>query len=225
MDLRDYLKKCHFGRDLDDDELMALADIAGPRQLAKGEILFFEGDPAAGFFILLSGRVRIYKSSPDGKEYTIHQISPGQIFAEVAVFHGGKFPANCAAMQDSFVAHFPKDKFLNLIKNSPQISLKIISSLAAFLRDYNQQIENLTMREVPGRLASFLLREAAKRKSNEVILDYPKTELARRLGTISETLSRALRRLKEMDLIAEDGKIIVIKDPARLEDVASGEKI
>lgn len=225
MDIREYLRRCHFGRDLDEDELAALADIAGHKQIAKGEILFFEGDPAAGFFILLSGRVRIYKASPDGKEYTIHQISPGQIFAEVAVFHGGKYPANCAAMQDSLVAHFPKDKFLNLIKDSPQISLKIISSLAAFLRDYNQQIENLTMREVPGRLASFLLREAAKCKSNEVILDYSKTELARRLGTISETLSRGFRKLKELNLIVEDGKKIVIKDPARLEDIASGEKI
>ena len=88
MDLKENLRKCQLCTELDDSELDELAAICKPRSVSKGEILFFEGDPATGFFLLLDGRMRIYKASPDGKEYTLHQIEPGQIFAEAAIFKG-----------------------------------------------------------------------------------------------------------------------------------------
>ena len=105
------LKNSHLGRGLDDEELKAIEAIALIRSLSKGEMLFMEGDPATGFYILLDGQVRLYKATPDGKEYTLHQIRQGQIFAEVAIFHGNKFPANCTALENSTVAYFPKNDF------------------------------------------------------------------------------------------------------------------
>ena len=202
-----------------------IADIVSIRKVDKSEILFFQGDRADGFYTLLSGRVRIYKASPDGKEYTLHIIRPGQMFAEAAIFGGEIFPANCMALEDSTVAFFPRVNFINLITQSPQISLKMISALSGFVREFNQQIEDLSLKEVSARLASYLLRKASKAKNDKIILDISKSELANLLGTISETLSRNLKKMRELGVIEVDGKDITILDPARLQSIAEGEKI
>lgn len=224
MEIEEYLHKCQFGMGLNPEELTDLAQIAVPRNTAKGEILFLDGDPANGFYLLLEGQVRIYKSSPDGKEYTIHIINPGHIFAEVAAFEGGRYPANCSSLEDSKIAFFPKDKFFDLIRKSPQISLKIISALSSFLRDYNRQVENLSLKEVPARIATYLIGQSAKTHSNRIRLKVSKTEWAKSLGTISETLSRMLRKMTDLDIIEVDGRDILIRDLERLEDIAGGVK-
>lgn len=225
METIELLKKSFLCSGLDKSELEAVHKIIAVRQLAKGEILFFEGDPAPGFFILLSGRARVYKSSPDGKEFTIHQIAPGQLFAEAAIFRGDQYPANCSALADAIVAFIPKDAFIRLIQDSPQISLKIIASQAGYLREFTQKVEELTLKDVSARVAGYLLREYRKGRSNEIILDIPKTELARSLGTISETLSRNLKKLKEIGVIRVEGNKISILDTERLNSIAEGEKI
>jgi CRP/FNR family transcriptional regulator len=221
----DLLKNSYLGRSLDENELKAIASIALIRSLVKGELLFIEGDAATGFYILLDGQVRLYKSSPDGKEYTLHQIRSGQIFAEVAIFHGHKFPANCMAVNNSTVAFFPEREFIRLLEKSPQIALKIIGSMAAFLRDFNNQLEQLSLKEVPARLADYILAESIRTASGTIQLDTTKTELASRLGTISETLSRNLRKFMDAGIIEVEHKKIKILDPARLTSIAEGEKI
>lgn len=219
------LTKSYLCRDLDRQELEALSQIALVRSAKKGEILFFQGDPATGFFILLDGSVRVYKASPEGKEYTLHHIQAGQMFAEAAIFKGKTFPANAVAAEVSTFAFLPKDRFIKLIRDSPLMSLKMIAALAGFVREFNQQIEDLSLKEVPARLASHLLRKAEQVGASEVTLDITKTELARSLGTIGETLSRNLKKLRDLDIVEVDGKIITILDPARLQAVADGEKI
>jgi CRP/FNR family transcriptional regulator len=209
---------------LEKEEVEAIAAIAVSRKLRKGELLFIEGDPAGGFFVLLTGRIRIYKASAEGKEYTIHQIRPGQLFAEAAIFKGDKFPANAMATVDSLVAFFPRGAFANLLRNSPQISLKIIGSLSGFVRDFNRQVEDLSLKEVPARIASFLLNQSEEKNNMRFSLDIPKSELARRLGTVSETLSRGLGRLKEAGLIKVEKNEIQILDPSGLSSVADGQK-
>ena len=225
MEKLDYLKKSRLCKGLTESELDRLASISQLRKLNKGEILFFEGDDAFGFYLLLEGRVRIYKASGDGKEQILHQINPGQIFAEVAIFEGGQFPANCSAVQDSVVAFFPKSDFIALIEDSPQISLKIIASMAGFLREFTETVENLALKEVPARIASHLLKLSLKSGSEIVVLDMTKAELAKKLGTLSETISRGLRRLSDHKVIRVNGKEIVILDKNRLIDIAEGEKI
>jgi len=157
MPFESLLKNCYLCRDLDENELAALNAIASFRKVKKGEMIFFEGDSATGFFVLLTGQVRIYKASPDGKEYTLHLINPGQMFAEAAIFRGETFPANGAALRDSAVAFFPKDKFTALVTGSPQISLKMLSALSGFVRQFNRQVEELSLKEVSARLASYFL--------------------------------------------------------------------
>ncbi|MGB5106619.1 MAG: Crp/Fnr family transcriptional regulator [Candidatus Zixiibacteriota bacterium] len=212
-------------RELDSDEFKAMEDITQLRHVDGDAMLFFEGDPASGFFVLLSGRVRIYKSSPDGKEFTLHQITPGQVFAEAAIFRGNTYPANCMAMEDSEVAFIPKDQFIALITKYPNISLKIIGSLSRWLREFAAKLEDLSLKEVPARLATYLLRQRQKLKSDSFELDITKSELASELATISETLSRSLKKLKDLEVIAVEGKRITILDSDHLESIAAGEKI
>jgi len=225
MSTVDLLKHCYLCKELDDNELNVLAEIVLIRTVDKGEILFLQGDPARGFYTLLSGLIRVYKSSPEGKEYTLHIIRPGQMFAEAAIFGGEKFPANSIALEESVVAFFAKDRFVNLIANSPNISLKMISALSGFVRDFNQQIENLSLKEVSTRLALFLLGRAEASGKNKIILDISKSELAKSLGTVGETLSRNFRKMKELGILEIDGKNIVILDFQKLQIMAEGEKI
>lgn len=211
--------------ELNEEEAVALYRLVTFKHLAKGEMLFFEGDPATCFFILLSGRVRIYKASPDGKEYTLHHIRPGHMFAEAAIFRGDDYPANCKALEDSHVACVPKDTFISFLKRHPQVGLKIIGSLSVWLRELVKKLEDLSLKEVPARLASFLLEEMDLALSPRFELKVSKTELASRLGTIIETLSRTLRKFKEAGILEVEGKQVVIRDVERLEAIAEGEKI
>lgn len=188
-------------------------------------MLFLEGDPADGFFSLVEGKVRIYKASPEGREYTIHIISAGQLFAEAAIFQGSSYPANCIALEDSVVIYFPKSEFVDLLARMPEISLKIIGSLSAFLREYNQMVENLSLKEVPARLASYLLNEYDRTPGEVVVLRMSKAALSTKLGTASETLSRNLRKFSNLRVIRVDNKEITILDPARLAAIADGQKI
>ncbi len=212
-------------RELDAQEFTALEEITQLRHIAEDATLFFEGDPANGFFVLLSGRVRIYKAAADGKEFTLHQITPGQVFAEAAIFRGNTYPANCMAMEDSDVAFIPKDQFIRLITKYPNISLKIIGSLSRWLREFAAKLEDLSLKEVPARLATYLLRYRQSIKRDSFDLDITKGELASELATISETLSRSLKKLKDLGVIAVDGRRITILDAEHLESIAAGEKI
>jgi CRP/FNR family transcriptional regulator len=225
MELKTHLARCYLCSGLKEDELTKIAQIASGRKLHKDEMLFFEGDAAGGFYILLSGRVRVYKASAEGKEYTMHRITPGQLFAEAAIFQGDKFPANAVAAEDSLVAFFPRDDFLKLLSDSPQLSMKIIGSLSGFVREFNRRLEELSLKEVPARIASYLLNLAEENKSHDIILDSSKTELAKRLGTISETVSRNLKKLKELGVIEVDRQNIKILNLEKLSQIADGEKI
>lgn len=225
MDIRHLLRSCYLCKELDEPELNALTAIVTARKLKKGEMLFFQGDEANGFFVLLLGKVRVFKGSPEGKEYTLHRINPGEMFAEAAIFKGGTFPANCMASEDSVVAFIPKDRFIKLLASSPNVSLKMIGALSTFVREFNRQIADLSLKEVPARIASYLLSKSEQFGDNTIILDTTKSELASALGTISETLSRNLKKMRELNVVEVDGKKIKIVDAGRLQSIADGEKI
>jgi CRP-like cAMP-binding protein len=210
---------------LNPGEVEQLLRIVTIREVPKGELIFLEGDDAVGFYILLRGSVRVYKASPEGREHTLHRIKPGQVFAEAAVFHGNKYPANCEALLGSTVAFFPKVDFVRLIESNPQMSLKMIASMAAFLRDFNQTIEMLSLKEVSARLATWLLNTAEHAHSNQITLPMTKGDLADVLGTVNETLSRNLRKMIDLKVITVDNRAIAILDQARLEAIAGGEKL
>ncbi len=225
MELNSLLARTQLCAELTIEELERLAAIISVRRLAREEVLFLEGDPAQGFYLLLSGRVRLYKAGPDGREQTLHLVAAGQSFAEAAIFRGDRFPANCIALLDSQVAFVPKSQFLQILAESPTISLKMIGSLAGFLREFIQIIEGLALKEVSARLAGYLLNLQQQSDSTTLTLPMSKTELSRQLGTVSETISRNLRKLKELGLIEVEGRQIKVLDSVGLAEIAASREI
>ncbi|WP_428561879.1 MAG: Crp/Fnr family transcriptional regulator [Solidesulfovibrio sp. DCME] len=202
---------------LGEREQASLAGVAEVRRFAKGEDIFFAGQPAQGFFSVASGKVRIYQTSLSGKEHIIHVFGPGEVFAEVAVFSGGVYPASAQAMEDGQYLFFPRERFRRLIATEPDLAMNMLGLLSIRLRQLVKKIEDLSLREVPARLAAHLLLLRAQSKKDRLTLDLPKGQLAAYLGTIPETLSRVLRRFGDDGLIALSGSSLEILDVARLE--------
>ena len=222
-DLTALLAGSSLGRGLTADDLDRLAGIATERRAAAGQVLFLQGAPAPCFFVLLTGAVRIYKSAPDGREHTLHLIRPGQMFAEAAIFRADGYPASALALEDSLALALPRDAFIDLLRGSPELALKIIAGLSDYARELNRQVGDLSLRDVPARLAAHLLRAAAECDGDTVNLGTTKVEFARRLGTISETLSRNLKRLRQHELIRMEGSRITLLDRDGLQAVVDGD--
>ena len=219
MNYRQILKHSPFFAGLSDLDLDTLMGIARIREHPRGELLFSDGEEAAGFFIVLDGKVKVYKLSPDGKERILHVIHPGGTFAEAAIFGDGLYPAYAEPLQTSKLLFLPTDGFLGLLMDNGRIAINMIAGLSRFLRQFANQIEDLTFKDVPSRLARYLM-ELSYGTKQIVELPISKSQLASNLGTVGETLSRTLRKLSEDDLITVAGKKVKILDFDRLEELA-----
>jgi len=191
---------------LNDSARAALGGIARHRRFSKAEAIFAEGDPGHGFFIVVEGRVKIFKLSGDGKEQILHMFGAGEPFGEVPVFTGRHFPAHAMALEATRTLYFPRREFVGLITAHPDVALNMMAVLSHRLHTFTDLIENLSLKEVPGRLAAFLLYQCAPDTGTGVIrLDVSKAQLASILGTIPETLSRIMARMVQSGLIELHG--------------------
>jgi CRP/FNR family transcriptional regulator len=201
-----------------------LARIVRIKEFEKNQFIFSEGDDGVGFYVIVKGRVKIYKMSPEGKEQILHILGPGEPFAEVAVFSGVHYPANAETMAASSLFFFPKDGFIKLISRNPSLAMNMLAALSLRLKQFSHMIEALSLKEVPGRLAAHLLYLSEQQEeASELRLDIAKVQLAGLLGTIPETLSRIFKKMNEQGLIESSGAAISILDRQGLEDLASGE--
>ncbi len=200
----------------------ALASIALNRSYKKGQVIFSEGDEGTGFYAITSGRVKIFKLSPEGKEQTLHMMGPGEIFGEVPVFTGHGYPAYAEAQLQCSLLYFPRSAFIELIRKDPSLSLNMLAVLSWRLRKFTALIEDLSLKEVPGRLAAYLLYLSRKSGSeDEFDLDISKGQLASLLGTIPETLSRIIGKMSRQGLISSEGSRIRIMNRATIEEIAN----
>ena len=233
----DILRRCPLFAGLKEEDLKRIRTIALLKHVWKREILFSDGEEAKGFYVLLSGRVKLYKISPEGKEQILHVVSAPDAFAEAALFLEGSYPAFAEALSDSQLLFFPKRDFIHLIEKNPQLSINMIVSLSQFLKRFASLIEELSLKEVSSRIAKYLIDLSLKlskvdttrfregRGPMEVELDLSKTQLASKLGTISETLSRTLAKMKAKGIIDVKKNRILILNRKLLEELASGLKI
>lgn len=206
-------------------QLAQFQGIALEKSFARGEWVFSEGDEGDGFYVILAGTVKIFKLSPDGKEHILHIYSSGQTFGEVPVFAGEHFPANAEALQTTRVLFFPRAAFVALLEKNPALSLKLLADLSLKLRQFTVQIENLSLKEIPARLATYLLYLADEQGSlDRVTLSISKGQLASLLGTIPETLSRIFAKLSSQQLIQVEGRKIALLDTEGLKDLAQSGK-
>lgn len=219
MNIPAMLKNIPLFAGLSDSDIEALQGISRVRECARGELLFSDGERAEGFFVVLDGKVKVYKLSAEGKERILHIVHPGGTFAEAAIFGNGLYPACAEPLLPSRLLFLPKEGFLELLTANSRIAINMIAGLSRFLRQFAQQIEELTFKDVPARLARYLL-DLSKGRQASVELPISKSQLASNLGTVSETFSRTLRRLIDDDLIRVSGKRVEILDVARLEELA-----
>jgi CRP-like cAMP-binding protein len=198
-----------------------LAMIVVDQVFRRGQTIFSEGDEGTGFYVVIWGRVKIFKLSSEGKEQILHIFGPSEPFGEVPVFTGQHFPANAETMEESRIFYFPRDSFMGLIEKNPSLALNMLAVLSRRLHRFTRLIDDLSLKEVPGRLASYLLYMCEQeRGSNELELNITKSQLASLLGTIPETLSRILGRMSKQGLIESEGPRIKIVDRQGLEDLA-----
>lgn len=225
MDLIHQIARLPLFQGLERKQYEDLAMILVDQVFKRGEDIFYEDDEATGFYVVVSGRVKIFKLSADGKEQILHIFGPGEPIGEVAVFTGRRFPANAQAMEESRVFFFPRQEFINLIQKDTSLALNMLAILSQRLRRFSTIIENLSLKEVPARLAAYLLYLNEREKgATTLTLEISKNQLASLLGTIPETLSRILARMEKEKLLRSEGKKIIILDRQGLEEISLGER-
>jgi CRP/FNR family transcriptional regulator len=220
------LAQVPFFNGLSDAELSQIHAIAQPRDCSRQELIFGDGDEGSGFYLVVSGRVKVYKLSPEGKEQILHILGPGEPLGQVAVFENRAFPANAEALVDSRLLFFPRPAFRRLLSDNPSLALNMLGVMSRRLREFTQQVESLSLKEVPSRLAAYLLARSREQGLSPMVhLAISKSQLANLLGTIPETLSRILARLSARGLIRVQGRQIELRDRQGLEELAAHGKL
>src|SRR5690606_31410521 len=196
---KDTLRNIPLFAELSIQQLRSITSISKLKQFRKNEVLFREDDFYKGFYVLLKGIVKVYKVSSSGKESVVHIVRPLNAFADIPLFEGGNYPVNAEAVEESLALLIPKEKFLDLIRNEPEISLKMLAGFAKRLKSLINQIDDISSKEVPNRLAKYILKELKSSGTDTlpepfVKLSVPKSTIAGYLGTITETLSRTFKK-------------------------------
>lgn len=226
MDLTEHIAAIPLFEGLPQPQIEELTDIVVDQTFKRGQNIFSDGEEATGFYVVASGRVKIYKSSPDGKEQILHIFGSGEAFGEVPVFAGGYFPANADTLEQTRLFFFPRAGFVELIKQEPTLAMNMLAALSRRLRMLAALVDNLSLKEVPGRFAAYILHlSEADNGASVVELDISKGQLASLLGTIPETLSRILAKMSMQGIIAVDGKKVSITDRVQLEELAESGKL
>jgi CRP/FNR family transcriptional regulator len=214
--------------ELGEEALSRLARRCVARSVAEGHVLFTTGEPCRGLHVIASGRVRIYRTSPEGREQVLHVEGPGRPVAELPLFDGGTYPATAVTLEPSRLVFLPRADFEQLYRSNPDVAHAVIRGLGRRLRHLVQVAETLAFRDVAARLA-MLLADYAERQGVataagvELVLERTQEELSLEIGTARESVSRAWRQLKRQGLVEPlGGSRLRIPDVARLRATARG---
>ena len=221
IDVKQLIANVLFFKGLSEEELEEIHRIASERTYHRNQMVFSDGEDGAGFFLVVTGKIKVFKMSPEGKEQILHILGPGEPVGQVAVFAGASFPANAQAINKSRLLFFPRQAFVNLIQARPSLALNMLAILSNRLREFTVQIENISLKEVPARLASYLLYLSDEQQGADCLqLNISKAQLASIIGTIPETLSRILSRMSTKNLIGVSGREIQLIDRDNLAALA-----
>jgi CRP/FNR family transcriptional regulator len=216
------LGRVHIFSGLSETELAFLSPRTVPRRYAAGETVFSEGEPCTGLYVVESGHVRIFKSSPGGREHVLSIEGPGSSVAEIPVFDGGGYPASVSAVDEATLLFVSKEDFQALCLAHPQVALKMLKVVGRRLRSLVGIIEGLSFTTVRHRLAAFLVRLAkasGKQGANGIEITLPgnNQELASQIGTVRELVSRNLSRFQAEGMLKIEGRTVIVTDLQALE--------
>jgi CRP/FNR family transcriptional regulator len=193
-----------------------IAALGTRRSYRKDAFLFLAQEEARGFFYVIAGEVRIFRMDDSGREVEIVRLRPGDFFGEAVALVAGRFPAFARAAKDAEVLFFERSAVLKSIKTNPAVAEFFLVLLANKCILLNERIETLNLRTVRQRLAQYLLARCSEEPACNIQLPVKKSELAKHLGTISETLSRTFRRMEQDGLIRVKGGNIRVLDRQKL---------
>lgn len=225
--LTNELQQCPLFAKLNPTDLDKLAGACRPIKRQAEELIFREGDPVEGFYIVIEGMARVYKLSPDGRERILHMVRPPHSFAEAALFGQQGYPAFASAMVDSRLILVSREAFLRMLRERPDAAIHMFQSMSTWMHRLLDQLENETFLSARAKLASYILRELHRRPEPGVAasiqLGQAKKAIASQLGMAPETFSRGQADLEAAGLIRVDGRRIEILDLTGLEGVVLGE--
>lgn len=211
---------------LPETALGMLDGILVARSFHKGENIFTEGSESTGFYIVTKGRVKVFKLSAEGKEQILHIVGARELLGAVSAFAGAPYPAHADAMEKTTAFFLPRKDFLELVQKEPSVVMNMMANLSMRLQHFTRLIEDLSLKEVPGRLAAYLLYLCERTGCSDVLeIDISKGQLASLLGTIPETLSRILRKMIEKGIIEVRGRRVRLLNRKVLHDIVNGEKM
>ena len=202
--------------------LDTLAQALRVRRFRKGETVFHQGDPGDALFIMASGSVKVVLPSDEGAEPAIVAIlGPGEFFGELAILDGAPHSATIVAVEPTETLVLRRDTFLGLIDTEPELRRALLSSLAAEIRRLTGHVEDLHFLDLPGRLASRILRLAAGEQPDPtgavtIAWPYTQSELAGMIGGSRQSVNRLLADLSEEGLVRIDRDVLVVLDADRL---------
>lgn len=215
--------------DLSERELGLLADRALSREYEPGEIIFSEGDPCEGLYVIHSGNVKLFNTSASGREQVLLVEGAGNSLAELPVFDGGTYPASTAAVERCTLLFISKRDFRKLCLERPELPLKVLKVVSSRLRQLVGIIEELSFTTVRNRLAMLLLQEAKGKgqktsRGIEFILKVSNQELAFQIGTVRELVSRNLSYFQSKGILKIEGRTVIIADLSALEAEVAADK-
>ncbi len=220
---KDKLARIPLFSGLSDPELEALAERAVEKRYRPGELFFAEGEPCEGIYLILEGRVRIFKTSSSGREITLAIEQAPSSVAEVPLFDGGNYPASVAAVTQVTAALIHTREFRHVCRQHPEVPLKMLAVTGRRLRQLVSVIELVTFGSVRQRLAGVLLEMGKEAGLRSFTLTATHQELASRLGTVREVISRNLSRFQADGLIRISGRRVELLDPEGLRREAETE--
>jgi CRP/FNR family transcriptional regulator, dissimilatory nitrate respiration regulator len=226
MDTRKQIQDIALFQGLSDEVLEALSRRILIGTYQPGEMIIAETDLVKAFFVVVSGQVKLSKTSMEGKEQTLYLLGPGEPFGLCTAFATHDFPAETVALKKSDILTIPGAAVEEIVMKEPALLLNILRVLSRRLKESMTLIESLALKEIPQRLASFLiLTQVRENKGNGERIELPIShrELSKILGSTPEALSRALRKMQNDGVLEVQGKMITVLDRRALEDLAEGE--
>ncbi|NOY97991.1 MAG: Crp/Fnr family transcriptional regulator [Chloroflexi bacterium] len=207
---------------LEEAVLHTVAEVMQLRQFERGETLFLEGDPCAGLHIIHTGCVKLYRLSPQGRQYIVNVLQEGATFDEVAVFDRGTNPVNVEALEESTVWVIEAQMLRNLVAAHPAYAQKIIDNLAGNLRHFVERVSEMAFFHVTHRLARLISQLPETALSGAGGTRLTQEQIAARLGTVREVVARSLRELERSGAIHVQNRRISIVDDEALSEWTHG---
>lgn len=220
------LRACRLWHTASDAGVERIARAASVQQVPRGSMLATEGEPADRFGVVVGGRARVFHAAADGRVILLEALGTGESFAAVAALAGGRYPANVDAATPATVAWVTREALFTLLDEEPEIGRALIADLAERVMGLTGVVQTLSL-DVPSRLARYLFQRSlaageATAEGLRVPLGMPKSELAASLGTVPETLSRALARLRDEGVLEVRGSEVIVLDVGALARLGSG---